>query len=362
MTTLFSDGFESGDFTAWTGTAGSPSVQSTIKHHGTYAAYFNATEYCYKVIAGQNVAYQGGCIYFNTLPGTGGKYAAVFGASDLSGTYSAFVAVSDNVFVLRTANGGAATDTSTGVTITANTWYYIEVLRNITTGHAELWINGASKASIDASFSNQSAIFGAGASITSGSPTIDFYIDCVVAADVYISPEITTYTKTFSLNVEIQKTLTKTFSLNTELQKTATAEFTLNAEIVKQYNATFTLNTELQKSLTKTFTLNAEILKQNLIKELTLNTELNQSLTKTFSVNTELQSRNTTSFTVNSELQKALTKTFTLNTELESSVIVTPEEAQIIINGSVYSVNKLEPRLPRELLLILKTYLEMKLN
>jgi hypothetical protein len=33
---IFSDGFESGDFSAWTGTAGSPSVSDTAEHSGVY--------------------------------------------------------------------------------------------------------------------------------------------------------------------------------------------------------------------------------------------------------------------------------------------------------------------------------------
>lgn len=37
MTILFSDGFESGDFSAWTGTFGSPYISSVNFHHGNYS-------------------------------------------------------------------------------------------------------------------------------------------------------------------------------------------------------------------------------------------------------------------------------------------------------------------------------------
>ncbi|MEM2995645.1 MAG: hypothetical protein QXI91_06520, partial [Candidatus Bathyarchaeia archaeon] len=41
--TIFSDGFESGDFSAWTGTVGSPTIVSSPTHHGAYAARFGST-------------------------------------------------------------------------------------------------------------------------------------------------------------------------------------------------------------------------------------------------------------------------------------------------------------------------------
>jgi len=57
MTELFSNGFEEGNFNAWSGTSGAPTVQDAIKHHGTYAeqasnAGSGATDYAYKTVSG----------------------------------------------------------------------------------------------------------------------------------------------------------------------------------------------------------------------------------------------------------------------------------------------------------------------
>src|SRR3989337_2094782 len=50
FTVIFSDGFESGDFSAWTGTVGGPTVSNVQAHHGTYScrASGSAYIYCYK--------------------------------------------------------------------------------------------------------------------------------------------------------------------------------------------------------------------------------------------------------------------------------------------------------------------------
>jgi hypothetical protein len=57
MTQIFADGFESGDFSAWTGTSGSPTVQNTTKHHGTYGCTFDAPECAYKTFSVMQIVY-----------------------------------------------------------------------------------------------------------------------------------------------------------------------------------------------------------------------------------------------------------------------------------------------------------------
>ena len=50
-TTLFEDGFESNDFLEWTGTSGSPSIVGDPVKYGSYAASFDAVEYCYETLS-----------------------------------------------------------------------------------------------------------------------------------------------------------------------------------------------------------------------------------------------------------------------------------------------------------------------
>ena len=51
VTFIFSDGFESGDFSAWTGTDPTPEVQDTVKHCGTYSMRVDAgNEYASRLL------------------------------------------------------------------------------------------------------------------------------------------------------------------------------------------------------------------------------------------------------------------------------------------------------------------------
>jgi hypothetical protein len=69
---LLSDGFESNNFNAWTGTSGTTSIQSTTKHDGTYAAKITTTTaysdaYTYKFIGPQTTISAKTYIQFDTL-------------------------------------------------------------------------------------------------------------------------------------------------------------------------------------------------------------------------------------------------------------------------------------------------------
>lgn len=176
-------------------------------------------------------------------------------------------------------------------------------------------------------------------------------------------------TKTFSANIELIKSLSKTFSFNGELLKASskgftvgaelllvgTKAFSVNAELLKSGTASFTLDAELTKSLSKALSFNAELTK-TYTKTFSANAELIQSLTKTFTVNAELTQNLTQSFTFNAELIRVYTVSFTAAAELES---VAPVVGPIQQNAS-YSrrrrVNDLE------FLELMKLYLEMKLE
>jgi hypothetical protein len=73
-TIYFQDAFESGDLSAWSGNTANCTVQSTIKHSGTYALQilFNVTQpssqegYVYKSLTGLMHAFIRGYVYFKT--------------------------------------------------------------------------------------------------------------------------------------------------------------------------------------------------------------------------------------------------------------------------------------------------------
>jgi len=185
---IFSDGFESGDFTAWTSTFGAPTVQSTTKHHGTYAVYLNGNEGCSKTILTTAIGYIRAYYYCDTLPGTGGKTVNLLMLTNAAYSYYVTCRINNNVFDLYLNENGVTTTASSGITASADTWYCLEFLRDVTNDHAELWINAVSKTTIDATITNNATLAVCQA-YGSGSPTIDIYADCVVVDSAYIGVE-----------------------------------------------------------------------------------------------------------------------------------------------------------------------------
>jgi len=72
-TTIFSDDFESGDFSAWTASTGTPEVVTTYAHHGSYSCNINAQEGPYKDLAGNySILWRRVYVYFTALPTSDG--------------------------------------------------------------------------------------------------------------------------------------------------------------------------------------------------------------------------------------------------------------------------------------------------
>lgn len=193
-TIYFSDGFESGNFSQWnlssSDSTGQATVQSTVVNSGTHAA---------------------------ALTNTSGQYAYLYTAftgGPESQTFTKFffqvssLATSSILAIGRNANGGNVWEadydagrqgldiyfwTSSGGTysiftpsqsLTANTWYSLEIQdTETTTGQAQVWLNGTSVGSVNADLSTTAPYarlmlldFAVGT----------FYFDDVTVANVYI--------------------------------------------------------------------------------------------------------------------------------------------------------------------------------
>ena len=75
FTELFSNGFESGNFSAWTSTAGSPAVVASPVHHGNYSGEFDASgEYAQADFTGQTEVYGRCYMRFTTQPTSGSRH------------------------------------------------------------------------------------------------------------------------------------------------------------------------------------------------------------------------------------------------------------------------------------------------
>ena len=226
MTQIFADGFESGDFSAWTGIYGTPTVQGTIKHHGTYAMLSaltaaNTGKGAYKDFASTYATlYFKGMVYVSATPASG-KYLQLIGIADVGDSNDlAMLAIYNNSGTLQwklyyKTDAGSGNATSNTPTISVNTWYFVELRFHgaTSTGDVKAWIVAD------------------GGSIAEGSPTIsvtgltndnvlaqevyastwidanlnvNVYEDCCVVSDAYIGPEassvLQTVTDSLSLN------------------------------------------------------------------------------------------------------------------------------------------------------------------
>ena len=189
FTTLFVHGFEGGDFGtdpqtgyAWTGTSGSPEVVSSPTHHGAYALKVNAvSEYVYKSITVSGDVYVR--VYYRR-PSSSGEHKIVYLMSDATPRFIIDFYLDTTLVVYC---GGSW---KTEVTIDAvpdNEWICVEGKYGISSGTAELWINGVSVASYSGLSNGAVNTLRVGFGTGSGSDVA--YLDCVVVADAYIGPE-----------------------------------------------------------------------------------------------------------------------------------------------------------------------------
>jgi hypothetical protein len=210
-TTIFSDGFESNNFNAWTGTdyesPSSQSVQSTTVYDGTYAASFVGAAgwhptYAYKTITSATTLYTR--IYYRTnqLPDSDTNWQVILQhtqtGQDFVVGYGALVELYNNagtvVWAIKTKDDdGTIVTTLSSVTPTVNTWCCVELYTFAGTGangEVHLFVNDAEIASktgmnTDVYFAITSVRVGS--TVYAGS-TATHIIDCVVVADAYIGP------------------------------------------------------------------------------------------------------------------------------------------------------------------------------
>ena len=188
FTEIFSDGFESGNFSAWTGTLGTPTVQGTYVHHGSYAMQITAPDYhAYKTITAATSLYTR--LYFRlaTVPtGTDQIYVLWFGAGT---TWVVGVKILAATLTLRHYyDASHAHDYSK--TWATGTWYCLELYwLDAASGHMSVWLDGSLVIDLSEATSTAPSITTVTAGDRYGVGTYTTQIDCVVVADAYIGPE-----------------------------------------------------------------------------------------------------------------------------------------------------------------------------
>jgi len=194
FTTIFSDGFESGDFTAWTGTFGTPEVLDTKKHSGTYACKCNGNEYAYITFDAQTEL-NARCWYLiESIPDPGEFYH--------------ILRLKDSTILLQIYNSGGTLQLRIihpGGTLTYNysfeteTWYCLELgfVKDAVAGEYKGYIDEVeviSSTGLDTSSVTSPTRVDAGQPFSTSGLTS--WIDDVVIADVYIGCGYTTTTTT----------------------------------------------------------------------------------------------------------------------------------------------------------------------
>jgi hypothetical protein len=187
---IFSDGFESNDFSPWYGTVGSPSLQSAMKHHGNYAMQCD-TSFPQKAstkFVQQSVVYTRIYIYFPCLP-TNGKSLSFLEHYDWTvGINDFVVGVRNDSEMVKWSVNRPWTLASSGPV--AGRWYCVEFKTTLSdnTTSWEVWVDGSSV--LTGNYTGTSDQYD---TVLVGnwdkSEALTSYIDCVIVDNTYIGPE-----------------------------------------------------------------------------------------------------------------------------------------------------------------------------
>jgi outer membrane protein assembly factor BamB len=212
--TLFSDGFESGDFSAWTGTSQNPNSPSPdytmlvpeapeLAHHGNYFAVAEllggTASYCYKTLTASElyvrgyfqshdveaIADNGDRFFFITFRASGGNNLAYAGWRNENG-------VVKWILTLRDGTGYVDVYSSNSPTEGVYTSVELHWRKGTDNGGADLWVDGVNVCSSwgrnTASYGDiQSVRIGVAETYNCGEAGASF--DCIAFSTSYIGPE-----------------------------------------------------------------------------------------------------------------------------------------------------------------------------
>lgn len=216
LTILFSDGFEEGNLSAWSGTeygsgGSAPKVESSVVHSGVYACLqalsgeAGAYSGCNKVLGSSyNALHARAYVLFSALPTGNANFVQVAPDICTTGDAQDLVVVwlrnnGSGVYwsIYWTVNGGSTNYALSNVTPITGIWYCVEVYVNLANGMGEvtLWVNGTKLVDVTG-LSN--GTYSASEVLTDAycinGLAVNVYVDDVVVADSYIGPM---YTPTF---------------------------------------------------------------------------------------------------------------------------------------------------------------------
>jgi hypothetical protein len=182
---VFSSGFETNDFTEWTGSGGSPTVQEVIKHTDLYAMECTAKPYYVNQDLASELSdfFMRFYLYFDSLPAS--DVITILDLYDSTYGYQDSLRVSTTGWIFSISGYGNATYTNA---VTTGVWYCVEVEIN-KTGTVKLWINGVNQINqaIDARDTGTQHVYLGEVGATGANVTC--YFDCVAMDSAYIGTE-----------------------------------------------------------------------------------------------------------------------------------------------------------------------------
>ena len=209
------EGFESGNFSAWTGTSGSPTVGTTNVHHGTYGLVCDADEYVYKVFTGAATVSARAYVRISNEPSEGGQvYVASMHGDNNNvwslGFYKTGGGTKQLIFVYQYPS---STVVYQNFNYAANTWYSIEVkaVMGSANGEYRVYVDGTEVMTItgvNTSGREDMDMYRLG-KLTGGAAV---YADCVIIADAYIGPEGSTVLKEVADSLSLSEAITQSVS------------------------------------------------------------------------------------------------------------------------------------------------------
>ena len=216
FTVIFSDGFESGDFSAWTGTSGTPSVVTDQKHTGTYAMKTTVdNNYAYKTFTAQSDIYVR--FYFRTSADIGNNrdvsmLALCNGTTEIVAVSIREASWQERLRVAASSNYEWNND------FPDNTWVCIEVRYKTGSGTGEIhaWVDGTERITqTGLTQTTQIDRINFGWLYASWAASCTLWEDCIVVADAYIGPEGAAQLQTVTDSLSLSDTILRNKGLLT---------------------------------------------------------------------------------------------------------------------------------------------------
>lgn len=203
MTNLFSDGFESGNFSQWTATSaynGTVAVESSHTHSGSYNMIVSATGtyagmFAKKNLTFSNVSYCRACVKFSgTICPNNNDYVYLFGISQFDpnakGTQAVIKNVNGSLFWGIVYWDSAYTShvvlESSASNPQSDRWYCLEVMRDLTNNIQKLWVNNILDVTVTDTLETGAPTLLVAGVYQSKYAASPIYFDDIVAADNYI--------------------------------------------------------------------------------------------------------------------------------------------------------------------------------